>query len=200
MFWTFWKWSLIKKNYTAKAFGGPHKSGKFTALTGCWKMPHNCPAFEEFFSILTSGLFSSPFLSDSLRPSSPAPPSSPASASKVIPIPTAGRSSRPSSARSVSSTRNAENISKFTVKDFNHFCWDEEVISVSVSLDGKTVAFFSKPRWRTLELRKTWILARREALKAPFLSLSSLAPVSPQSHYAYSHSLQESCWFVRINN
>lgn len=78
------------------------------------------------------------FLSDSLRPSSPvcqhsprpSSPGRPSTPRKVIPIPTAGRSSRPSSARSVSSNRNGENSFNFTVRDFKHFCWDDEVIFI----------------------------------------------------------------------
>lgn len=72
---------------------------------------------------------------DTLRSTSPAPsssqarPLSPAStARRVIPIPTAGRSSRPSSARSTCSTHVAQNITNFSVRDFKHFCGDEEYL------------------------------------------------------------------------
>lgn len=72
---------------------------------------------------------------NTLRPSSPAlsspqaRSSSPASTSrKVIPIPTASRSSRPSSARSTCSAHGAINTSNFSVRDFKHFCWNEEYL------------------------------------------------------------------------
>ncbi|XP_044177676.1 uncharacterized protein LOC114950772 isoform X4 [Acropora millepora] len=90
---------------------------------------------------------SSPLTSSSARPSSPRPLSSSrvssprsltgarpswqssASSQKVIPIPTAGHSSRPSSARSYCSSHDhTTNSPNFTVRNFNHFCWDEEYV------------------------------------------------------------------------
>ncbi|XP_078369335.1 uncharacterized protein LOC144653259 isoform X1 [Oculina patagonica] len=66
---------------------------------------------------------------DTLRPSSPGRPSSAASSRrKVIPIPTASRSSRPSSARSSCSNHAHENTYNFTVRSFNHFCFDDEYL------------------------------------------------------------------------
>ncbi|KAJ7357657.1 hypothetical protein OS493_023788 [Desmophyllum pertusum] len=66
---------------------------------------------------------------DTLRPSSAARSSSPTSTPrKTIPIPTAGRSSRPSSARSTCSGHAHENTSNFSVRDFKHFCWDDEYL------------------------------------------------------------------------
>lgn len=77
---------------------------------------------------------SSPGFSSTARPSSPRPssaarPSASAGPRKVIPIPTAGRSSRPSSALSVCSCHDhGANSPNFTVRSFNHFCWDEDYL------------------------------------------------------------------------
>lgn len=121
-------------------------------ISSAWiKFDHSVHSFSIILSsdilhFSSSNCPSSPLTSSSARPSSPRPLSSSrvsspcsltgarpswqssASSQKVIPIPTAGHSSRPSSARSYCSSHDhTTNSPNFTVRNFNHFCWDEEV-------------------------------------------------------------------------